>query len=138
MRTAACTIIEQNGLFLSVSRRNDNTKWGLPGGKTDNFETCHEAIVREVKEEVGLLSGLINYIPIFSSTSAGDHDFWVTTYVWVGGRVETAWLTPEEGLEFKWSTREELCEPDSSSPFAAYNRRAFAAYDEFKEHNDKA
>jgi 8-oxo-dGTP pyrophosphatase MutT (NUDIX family) len=34
-------------------------KWVLPGGKKDPFETTAEAVIREVKEETGLVTSLV-------------------------------------------------------------------------------
>jgi 8-oxo-dGTP diphosphatase len=52
----ACAIIEKNGTFL-VARRSDARPhggfWEFPGGKIDPGEDAREAIIREIKEELG-------------------------------------------------------------------------------------
>ena len=47
-------LINEEGLILLVSRKNDHTSFSLPGGKVDEGETFEEAAIREVKEETGL------------------------------------------------------------------------------------
>jgi len=42
-------------VILGVARRNDENQWGLVGGKIDKGETPEQAILREVKEETGLI-----------------------------------------------------------------------------------
>ncbi len=40
---------------ILLERRSDNGAWGLPAGAIDPGETPAEAVVREVREETGLL-----------------------------------------------------------------------------------
>jgi 8-oxo-dGTP pyrophosphatase MutT (NUDIX family) len=50
-----CVIIRNSkGQYLGVSRKNDHTSFGLPGGKCDGCELPVLAAVRELKEETGL------------------------------------------------------------------------------------
>lgn len=49
-----CVIRNEQGQLLLVSRKDDQTSFGLPGGKVDPGETPEEAVIREVKEETGL------------------------------------------------------------------------------------
>ena len=54
---ATCVIlVNEDGKILSVSRKDDHSKLGLPGGKVDESDgTDYKgAAIREVKEETGL------------------------------------------------------------------------------------
>ena len=51
-----CALIEQSGRLLVAQRADDKAmggKWEFPGGKIHPGESEHEAIVREIKEELG-------------------------------------------------------------------------------------
>jgi len=48
-------IFNKEGQVLMVSRKNDHSSMGLPGGKVDPEDnSLEEALAREVKEETGL------------------------------------------------------------------------------------
>jgi len=51
---AQVVILNDKGKVCLVSRKEDHTDFGLPGGKLDGDETYEEAAIREVKEETGL------------------------------------------------------------------------------------
>lgn len=126
MRSAACVLCWRDGKYLALSRRNDDTRWGMPGGKIDANETNAEGAAREFMEETGVFCTSLQLEPLFCGTSAGDKDFWVTTYLWIDVPVGDHELKPEAGLSIGWRTEEELCD-EAISPFAVYNRRVFAA-----------
>jgi 8-oxo-dGTP diphosphatase len=55
-KKAVCAIIKNiNGDIVSVSRKYNHELFGLVGGKVDAGETIYQAIVREIKEETGLI-----------------------------------------------------------------------------------
>lgn len=54
MKKAVVALIEHNGDIL-MGKRGDSGKWTSPGGGVDPKETPWDAIVREVKEETGLV-----------------------------------------------------------------------------------
>jgi ADP-ribose pyrophosphatase YjhB (NUDIX family) len=51
---------------LLLQRRSDNGQWGLPGGPVEIGESVTEAILREVREETGLLIDVVRLIGVYS------------------------------------------------------------------------
>lgn len=128
MKTASNVLIMQDGMALAVSRRNDPTKWGLPGGKVDPGESSIEAALRELREEAGVALNPHEVMPILSQRSEGDVNFWTTTYLFVGNfRIKPEWLRAEEGLLVAWMPLPDLANP-LISPFAEYNKRVLNHY----------
>lgn len=52
--SAQVVLINEEGLILGVSRKDNHKDFGLPGGKLEGNETPEEAAIRETKEETGL------------------------------------------------------------------------------------
>lgn len=115
-QAACCLIISDDGRILAVSRRNDPTMWGLPGGKVDPGEEPIEAAARELREETGLVATRLS--PVYSR---GDGQGFVThTFACeVSGQIETN----EEGV-IRWVHPSVLVDP-ASSPFVDYNTKLF-------------
>lgn len=117
-KLAACVlIVAEDGKVLAVSRRDDPTMFGLPGGKVDPGETVEAAAYRELEEETGLVARDLKHI----FTRHGDDDGF-TTYTFAG-KVGGEIASDEEGV-IRWCSVATLCDPETS-PFAPYNRRLF-------------
>ena len=113
---AAMVLLFNQGKILSVSRKNDHTKFGLVGGKVDIGESFEEAAVRECYEETGLKAFCL--IPIFSRMEPGDMNFFGVVFLgqWIGEIHKTS--DKETGV-VKWCDWEEL----ESGPFGEYNKK---------------
>ena len=139
IRRAVCVLIEDDGKFLSVSRRNDNTQWGFPGGKVDSFDRNEfEAICRETEEEISLRISECDLIPIFVDVCYGKdgNHFLTTTFLYIHSSEPVMSIfrnhaIPEDSMELNWLTKEQLSDP-KISPFWEYNQKVFINYDELK------
>lgn len=57
MTTVSAGILERDGLILICQRRQDQPhagKWEFPGGKAEAEETPEAALIRELREELGI------------------------------------------------------------------------------------
>jgi len=71
-----------DGKILGVSRRDDHTSFGLPGGKVDKNETPIQALIREVKEETGVTIEEQYCVPFYEREDE-THGFISRTYTYV-------------------------------------------------------
>lgn len=73
---------KDTGRFLFLLRNNSSYSgtWGLTGGKVEYRETAGQALLREIKEEIGLSLDATKIIPVDLFTSANGK-FVYNTYV---------------------------------------------------------
>lgn len=131
MDQAVCVVIRMVGDegipgVLAISRRNNFSAWGYPGGKVDAGESTAQAAVREVEEEVGIFIQEADLVPVYSGACAGDKTFWVTTFLYIGPPIAFDVATAEEGMQIKVMHQMRLSQ-DDVSPFAWYNREVLAS-----------
>jgi 8-oxo-dGTP pyrophosphatase MutT (NUDIX family) len=124
---AVCGLIEKNGLFLVVSRRNSE-QWGLIGGKVDEGETEEEALKRELLEEGNIK--ISKFVPIYSNICPGnskDVSYLTTTYLIYGDINFEEISEVEEGIIPMWKSIEDF-ENCEYNLFKEYNLEVLKNY----------
>ena len=73
IRIVAAVVLNQAGQMLMV-RKRDTVMFMHPGGKFEEGETCEEAIVRELREELGFELGVndFQYVGRFAADAANE------------------------------------------------------------------
>lgn len=129
MREAAVMLVlNEDGLILGVSRRYDQTKFGLPGGKLETNETPMEAAIRETFEETGIKVN--SCVEIYKRTEpAGTPDgFPFYTYCFYATDWDGEAVASDEGI-VEWLTSSKLINLETAA-FSEYNKNTL---NKFKE-----
>jgi 8-oxo-dGTP diphosphatase len=100
---AACALIDADGRILIAERPAGKTMaglWEFPGGKVDPGERPEDALIRELKEELGIVVKEACLAPLtFASHSYEDFHLLMPLYVcrrWEGT------VAPHEGQRLAW------------------------------------
>lgn len=107
MRVAVAVIYNREGRILLTQRAPDadhGGQWEFPGGKLEAGESADDALVREVKEEVGLdvleMSFLTDITFAYATKTVCLHFYRVTSFSGQASCRETQsnlrWVKPDE------------------------------------------
>ena len=119
MRDAAVMLLIKDGLILGVSRKDDSTKWGLPGGKKEFNETPEQAAIRETLEETGLKILSCHFIFNRIEPSTTDDGIPFNTHCFYADSWEGEIRNSEEG-QVKW-LKPSVLSSHTSGAFPEYN-----------------
>jgi 8-oxo-dGTP pyrophosphatase MutT (NUDIX family) len=128
-QAAVMLILNDDGLILGVSRRNDKTKFGLPGGKSNKNEAPKETALRETLEETGIKVKACTQIFKREEPPEVKGGKTFIVYCFYALQWEGKPQSSEEG-KIEWLTSKELTTADKGA-FSEYNKLTIAA---FKKH----
>jgi 8-oxo-dGTP pyrophosphatase MutT (NUDIX family) len=114
-RASMALVIDNTGKVLAVSRKNDFSQMGLPGGKVEYNETFEEAVVRETMEETGLEVEIVGHI-----FDRYDNNFIGKTFLCVMKDPDAKIFT-DEPVRVDWVEWKELFD----GPFGEYNKNLY-------------
>jgi ADP-ribose pyrophosphatase YjhB (NUDIX family) len=83
---SAFAVIKNNNGDVLLCHRRDKDLWNLPGGGAETGESPWDTVVREVKEEVGLLVRVTHLAGIYSKPKHDELSFLFSCEV-VGGEL---------------------------------------------------
>jgi 8-oxo-dGTP diphosphatase len=100
---AACALIDADGRVLLAQRPEGKSLagfWEFPGGKVEPGETPEETVIRELSEEVGIITERACLAPLtFASHSYETFHLLMPLFVC---RRFTGSAVPREGQTLKW------------------------------------
>ena len=100
---AAVALIDADGRVLLARRPPGKAMaglWEFPGGKVDAGETPERALIRELREELGIDTEQSCLAPLaFASHSYDDFHLLMPLYAC---RIWNGLVTPKEGQELRW------------------------------------
>ena len=98
-------IINQNNEILMLLRNKEPEIgcWSIPGGAVEFLETLEDAIIREVKEEVGVTVGIIALLGATNHILHEEGIHWVTMPFFVTIlKGEPINLEPQKHADMRW------------------------------------
>ena len=100
---AACALVDADGRVLIAERPAGRTMaglWEFPGGKIEQGERPEETLIRELKEELGIVVKEACLAPLtFASHTYPDFHLLMPLYVC---RKWSGIVTAREGQQLKW------------------------------------
>ncbi len=100
---AACALVDADGRVLIAQRPQGKSMaglWEFPGGKVEASETPEDTVIRELEEELGIVTQTDCLAPLTFASHAYD-DFHLLMPLYVCRRYQGV-PQPKEGQALKW------------------------------------
>ena len=100
---AACALVDADGRVLIAQRPQGKSMaglWEFPGGKVEASETPEETVIRELEEELGIVTQTDCLAPLTFASHAYD-DFHLLMPLYICRRYQGV-PQPKEGQALKW------------------------------------
>lgn len=109
IRCVGAVIHDGDGRLLLIKRAHEPAAglWSLPGGRVEQGESDTAAVVRELREETGLLIGRGLLAGTVVRGEFEIHDYWCTV---VGGRLQAG----DDAADARWFTADEYTRLDET------------------------
>lgn len=125
--TVVLALIPYEAGILATSRRDNFNQWGLPGGKVEPFESLELALIRELREETGIIckaSDLFKLDYVANDGIYKCHVFLVKKPA-KGFTIKSEMECLKEGEGMVSSVSIKTLTDPNSSPFAEFNKKFF-------------
>ena len=128
-------VLIRDNKCLIMEPSNSPGKWDIPGGRIDIGENYNDALIRELKEEVGFVNVVVQGVV--------DYDIWYTekrnlpicAIAHLISTEETDLILSHEHLSYEWVTREDLKKYTFVWPAAQRMiEKGFEKYNELKKY----
>ena len=119
----ACALIDADGRVLLAQRPEGKSLaglWEFPGGKVEAGETPEASLIRELEEELGIITKVACLAPL-SFASHAYETFHLLMPLYICRRFEGSPL-PREGQQLKWVRPQDLRKfamPPADEPLVA-------------------
>ena len=118
-------IVNDEGKYLLTKRggkaKNEKGKWEVPGGGIEFGENMHDAIKREVMEELGIEIEIFDHLPPVDHIIPDEGQHWITSGVI--SRItagEPTIMEPEKCDEIGWFSIDEMQDMQLAIPSRKY------------------
>lgn len=131
-------VIVNNNQALIVQRNEEEDifpgLWELPGGKRELLESSETALLREVKEEVGLEVKIISAFSVFDYQIEKEKELRDSTQInfLVKPKGSLVIKLSKEHQDFRWINKEEIENINLSTSTKGVIKRALEVYPNFK------
>jgi len=110
-------ICDSTGKKILLTKREDNSRWCLPGGQLESGESVTEACAREVLEETGLAVEVGRLIAVYTSPDMllyydEDHQYQVISFHFMAAVIGGALVISDETTAVGFFSEQEIKKMD--------------------------